>query len=252
MKRKIFLILSIVFVSLFLWFHSNYQPPILMYHSFDEKLIGKYASVSPQVFYRQMEFIKNKGYKVISLEDYCRILHSKKRIPHNIVIITIDDGYQDNLKAIEILDKFDFPATIFLIVNNIGKTDYLKEKDIRWFLKNTKVRIGSHTLTHAYLPSCNDRELEKEIEKSKKILEKKFGVKISTIAYPIGGFDKRVLEKVKEEGYLCGCTTNRGFSKRLNVYALRRIKITQRDLGIRLWAKLSGFYNLFRRVKPPY
>ena len=86
----------------------------------------------------------------------------------------------------------------------------------------------------------------------KKNLEELFLKDIKTISYPVGGFDKRVLKEVENSDYLCGCTTNRGFSKKLDRFALRRIKITNRDLGLRLWAKLSGFYNIFKKVKKPY
>ena len=79
-----------------------------------------------------------------------------------------------------------------------------------------------------------------------------FGVKIKTFSYPVGGYTPQTVEDVKEAGYLCACTTNRGTSKELNRYALRRIKVTGRDKKFKLWAKLSGFYNIFKRVKDPY
>jgi peptidoglycan/xylan/chitin deacetylase (PgdA/CDA1 family) len=199
-----------------------------------------------------MAFVKKRGYQVLSLNDYCQILSKNEKIPRNLVVLTFDDGYKDNLEAIEILKKFDFPATIFLIPDKIDTPGYLSREDINWFLNNTKVRVGSHTLTHFYLPEADSATLKKEIRDSKKLLESMFFIEVNTIAYPIGGFNERVLREVEGAGYLCGCTTNRGFSSRLNIFALRRIKLTERDIGIRLWAKLSGFYNVFKRVKRPY
>jgi len=38
----------------------------------------------------------------------------------------------------------------------------------------------------------------------------------------------------------------------LDRFSLRRIKITDRDLGFRLWIKLTGFYNIFKKLKKPY
>ncbi len=256
MKKKKILILSFILVlgglSSWLWLYSNYSPPILMYHSFDKEKVGKYASVSPETFTKQMEFIKKRGYAVIPIDELCRLFRQNKKIPHNVVVITADDGYKDNLQAIDILDKFDYPATIFIILNKISEEEYLSGRDILRFLKDTRVRIGSHTLSHRYLPEAEDQSLKKEIKDSKDKLEKAFPVKVEVIAYPIGGFDKRVLKEVEAAGYLCACSTNRGFSRDLDIFALRRIKVTERDLGIRLWAKLSGFYNIFRKVKHPY
>jgi len=68
-----------------------------------------------------------------------------------------------------------------------------------------------------------------------------FSKNVELISYPIGGFSKEILNDVEEAGYLCACATNRGFSRQLDRFALRRIKITNRDLDFRLWAKLSGF-----------
>lgn len=255
MKKRIALSiisLAVIISSFGIWLYSNYTVPILMYHSFNENLIGKYAAVSLDTFSKQMNFIKKRGYKVISLDEYCLLLKRGEKIPHNLVVITFDDGWKDNLAAIKILNKYGFPATIFLIVENIDKEGYLSREDIGWLLNNTEVKIGSHTLTHAYLPESSTQLSKKEINESKEVLEKLFNTKVNAISYPIGGFNKEIIEEVGDTGYLCGCTTNRGFSKRLNILALRRIKITERDLGFRLWAKLSGFYNVFKRAKNPY
>lgn len=256
MKKKRLLISLVILIVgggfFWLWLYSNYSPPIFMYHAFDKEKVGTYASVSPETFSKQMAFIRKRGYKVIPLRELCALLKGKKEIPHNLVVITADDGYKDNLKAIEILDEFGYPAIIFLVVNKIGEEDYLNREDIRWFLENTNVSIGSHTLNHAYLPETDKQNLKTEIRNSKVDLEKMFSLSVDVIAYPVGGFDNRVLEEVENAGYLCACATNRGFSSDLDIFALRRIKITERDLGIRLWAKLSGFYNIFRKVKNPY
>ncbi|MCK5494177.1 MAG: hypothetical protein KAJ14_13790, partial [Candidatus Omnitrophica bacterium] len=92
----------------------------------------------------------------------------------------------------------------------------------------------------------------KEIFESKQKLSNLFEQDINIISYPIGGFNKAVLEEVENSGYLCACSTNRGFSKSIDRFSLRRIKITDRDLGLRLKVKLSGFYNVFRKVRNPF
>ena len=252
-KRLVFLLIVIVLLgSAWIYLNQNYTTPILMYHSLDKDRIETYAAVDPVVFRQQMEFIKAGKYKVVPLSQYCRLLKSDKPIPRNLVIITFDDGYKDNLKAVEILKEFGYPATIFIIVGKIGEKGYLSKEDIVSILSDTEVSIGSHTLTHAYLPDQGKERVKREIFQSKKQLEEHFSKNIETISYPIGGFTKQVLKEVESAKYLCACATNRGFSKKLNRFALRRIKITNRNLGFRLWAKLSGFYNAFRKPKYPY
>jgi len=245
-------VITVLVFSFFIYLNKNYQVPILMYHSLDESKVGSYAAVEPDVFYNQMKFIKKFGYKVISLPEYCSLLKTKELIPHDLVVITFDDGYRDNLYGIEVLKEFNYPATIFIIANKIGLKEYLLKEDIKEFLETTKVGIGSHTLNEAYLPDTEAKQLKKEIFESKTALEKVFKREIDTFSYSIGGFTEEILGLVKEADYLCACTTNRGFSRKLDQFALRRIKITNRDLGFRLWAKLSGFYNIFKKPKKPY
>ncbi|MBU1121862.1 MAG: polysaccharide deacetylase family protein [Candidatus Omnitrophica bacterium] len=244
--------LFVAFLCFWGYIAVNWQTPILMYHAIDKSKVGKYAAVSPEVFYQQMKFIHEKQYTVMSLDDYCQAIIKGTEIPRDSVVITFDDGYKDNLEATRILKLFRFPATIFIIPEKLGKEDYLTPNDVRWFLKDTPVKIGSHTLTHAYLPAIDATQLKEEIHASKHNLQDSFDQEIKTIAFPLGAFDKRVLEEVKNADYLCACSTNRGYSNKLNRFALRRIKVTNRDLGIRLWAKLSGFYNIFKKVKDPY
>jgi peptidoglycan/xylan/chitin deacetylase (PgdA/CDA1 family) len=223
-----------------------------MYHSFDRAKLGTYAAVSPETFLKQMEFIKRNKYEVISLQEYCQALKEGRTQSRNSVIITIDDGYKDNLIALKVLSRFDYPVTLFLATDTISNQGYLSYEDISYFLKNTQTTIGSHTLTHSYLPDLSEKDAKQEIFNSKRILELRFLDPIKAIAYPVGGFSEKIVEDVEKAGYLCACATNRGFSKKLDRFSLRRIKITNRDLGFRFWAKLSGFYNIFKKVKKPY
>jgi len=253
--KKIIIFLTIfftIFVSLNIYFEKNYATPILAYHSFDAARIDTYAVVDPKAFRRQMEFIKRNGYKVIPLKKYCRFIANGRPVLKKTVVITFDDGHADNLLIKKILQEFNYPVTIFLIRNKIGAKDYLSRRDINGFLKDVRLDLGSHTITHDYLPDLGSEAIKQEIFGSRQRLQKIFGRPVLTIAYPTGGFNEEVLRFVKEAGYLCGCTTNRGFSKSLDRFALQRIKITDRDTGFRLWAKLSGYYNVFRKPKKPY
>lgn len=253
--KKILIILTIIVVlfgSFWVYLNLNSSVPILMYHSLDASRVKTYAAVAPETFSRQMEFIKNRKYRVISLEEYCRLLSEKKSFPCKAVVITFDDGYRDNLQAVKILEELDFPATIFIIADNIGKEGFLTSGDIRNFLSTSRVRIGSHTLHHTYLPDLSSAEMNREVFQSRKVLENEYKQTIETFSYPSGGFNKEALKAVKDAGYLCACATNRGFSRQLDLLALRRIKITERDSGFSLWAKLSGFYNIFKKPKNPY
>ncbi len=253
--KRIFIGLAVFLTLIFSFFgylNFNYTTPIITYHSIDGSRVDKYAAVSPQVFLKQMEFIRDKNYRVTSLKDYCQLLEDGKAVPKKSVIITFDDGLKDNLIAIKILKDFGFSATFFLVPEYIGKEEYLSKSDILAALADSKIDIGSHTISHTYFPSLTREEQERQIKDSKKMLSDIFSRDIVAMAYPIGGFNAETLDLVKDAGYLCACATNRGFSKKLDRFALRRIKVTNRDLGQNFWAKLSGFYNAFRKPKRPF
>ncbi|MFA5270890.1 MAG: polysaccharide deacetylase family protein [Candidatus Omnitrophota bacterium] len=244
--------LVLSFLGFYLYLYAHYTTPILMYHSFDKARTKDYAAVSLEKFRHQAEFIKNGKYTAISLPDYCKLLRDKKPIPRNLVVITIDDGYNDNLPAFEILKQFDFPSTVFLVTKDIGKPGFLSSKNIISSIADNKINIGSHTNTHPDLSKITKEKIKEELTGSKNRLEKILNTQVEVFAYPGGAFNKQALAGVEESGYVCACTTNRGFSRSLNRFALRRIKITDKDNDFTLWAKLSGYYNIFKKVKKPY
>lgn len=90
---------------------------ILCYHGFSEKDIGKFNPelfISPERFDKRMKWLKNNGYNIVSLE---RGLNGLKNggLPDNSVVVTIDDGFYTTYKeAIPILEKYQYPCTIYI------------------------------------------------------------------------------------------------------------------------------------------
>lgn len=249
----VLIILAVVFLGVYAYFQANYFPPILMYHHIDKSLAQETSiAVSPQVFREQMAFIKKHKYKVVSLQQVCEMLRTKSRLPRNLVVITSDDGYKNNLEAVRILKKYNFPATIFVVVNWVDKDGFLSRQDLDWISRESPVNLGSHTLNHYNLGQLSAQEQTEEILGSRLNARQDFGLEFKTLCYPYGAFNRETLKIARQAGYLCACTTGRGFSRQTDLYALRRIKITDHDLGIRLWVKLSGFYNIFRKLKNPF
>lgn len=251
MRKKIFFVVSIfVTIGFFVFLNSRYYPVVLMYHKIDKPEYSKDSfAVSPEVFDQQMAFLKRRGYQVVSPDDLCVLISTGERLPRNLVTITFDDGYKDNLQAAKILQKYDLPGTIYIVLNRIDESGFLTRDDLVWISENTPVTFGSHTLNHTYFPRATKEEVYSEVIDSKIEAKKRHGLDLTTLAYPIGGFRPFGIEAVKKAGYVCAFTTNRGFQRKVHLYTIRRIKITDWDLGFRLWVKLSGFYSAFRRLR---
>ena len=94
-------------------------PRILYYHRVDDD--DHRSCVRPKQFLQQMGYLSAHAYHVITLEGLCRSLINGKTLPARCVVLTFDDGFADNYtQAYPILQRFGFPATIFLTVAFIG------------------------------------------------------------------------------------------------------------------------------------
>jgi peptidoglycan/xylan/chitin deacetylase (PgdA/CDA1 family) len=176
---------------------SNFCKPgivVLMYHSVDRN--SEFFTVSPENFERQMEFLKNNNFEVVQLTSL--IGGPEKLKNKKVVVITFDDGYEDNyLNALPILKKFGFPVTIFVSTDNIGKSIIAKKgsklnivslEQIKEMAKNG-ISFGSHGKKHIAMRNINEKELETDLFESKKILSGLTGENTETFAYPFGVFD---------------------------------------------------------------
>lgn len=248
-KLKFLLLFCSIFLFFFLWLFPQHETPILMYHRFGCE--NKSLFVTPENFNRQMKYLKDKKYNVISLNEFVDKIADGKKINRRIVVVTIDDGYQDvYLYAYPILKKYGFPATVFLISDSIGvRKDFLDWDEIRIMLK-ANINFGAHTRHHPILTALeNEKELDEEISGSKKIIEDKLDVSIDYFAYPAGVFNYQVKEVVKKAGYKGACGIHSFATKIDRVYELKRVKVTNSDTNkpFSFWAKLSGYYNVFRK-----
>ncbi|MBN3039331.1 MAG: polysaccharide deacetylase family protein [Candidatus Omnitrophica bacterium] len=254
---KLVLILVVCVAGFSFYAFTRYTVPILMYHRIDKRGEVSSLSVSPSNFEKQMAFLAKHKYNVISLDEFAKAKKQGSCLPRNTVVITFDDGYEDNYKiAFPILKKHNIPAIIFVIVDVIGSEGYLSYSQIAEMVSSGIITIGSHSLSGGYLPGRPEAVLKHEIGSSKIKLERNIGKAVDFFCYPIGGFTKEIQGIVKQAGYKAACSTNRGLIKNnLNedLYALKRIKITDSDPNIFVfWAKISGYYNLFRSVKNPH
>lgn len=172
-------------------------------------------TLSPQMFEKQLLFLKQNGYEIASEHD---ILHARQTGHTHLakpVLLTFDDGYEDNYTALfPLLQKYQAHALIFLITDKIGTPGYLTWEQIKEMKESGLVAFGSHTCSHRRLRSLPDEEIVREITKSKQILEEKLGAPVVSFCYPFGagGFDKRVRPHVFKAGYVLDFSTKKGIN----------------------------------------
>ncbi|HDR7454961.1 TPA: polysaccharide deacetylase family protein [Bacillus cereus] len=176
--------------------------PILMYHAIGDPPNGtdKYMEgwyVSKEKFKEQMEYLKKNNYDLITFDELRNAKNYKKPI-----IITFDDGYENNMVAYEILNKlkdnkFKPKVTLFMIASLIDEPNYLNHNQLKQLSQSEIFSIQAHTGNHIDLtePTVNFQlEYEETNKKISKITEKE----VYILSYPFGKFDDKSLNQAKK------------------------------------------------------
>lgn len=219
---------------------AQQQIPILIYHSIDEfKGSGsKELYVTPENFEKQMKYLKDKGYTLLTFERWNEIDKVNKPI-----FITLDDGYKNNLNVLKIFQKlqdmtFKPAATLFVISDFVGRSNRLSKTELKNLAGTGFFSIQSHTATHPDLTKIPNYEYE--LKKSKEKIEQMTGKPVIALAYPYGDFNKRVVEETKKY-YQFGLTTTPG------PYVKQGVK-NERYLLPRIYVKYSTTMEEFKKL----
>ena len=216
---------------------------ILMYHQVSEESQVDIMGVSKSNFREQLSWIKDHGYRVITLSSLNRSESAGLSFPGGKTIaITFDDGYLDTYTtAWPILQDFGFTATVFLVSGWVGKTSgwredrYASTPLMNWRqaqeLYAGNIQIGSHSVTHPWLAKINAEKVAEEILDSRKQIEDRVGVEVYNFSYPYSSTHPEARRILKDGGYLCACTHRDHYvgSAGVDPYSLQRIGILARD-----------------------
>jgi len=254
-KHLILIILSFFFRGL----GDNGAVP--MYHSIgDNKL---FFTTTPKNFEFQMSYIKQKGYKVISLgQMVCKI--KNKEPVGGFVSITFDDGYKDfMLNALPVLEKYKFPATVFVITGKLGESVNLKgsvaglqmmsAEDIKKIsLSNQLIDFMPHTRNHPDISKIDFKDAIEEIETSRRDIENITGKKANIFAYPKGKYTAEIRNHLKNSSDWLGAVTTLSGLVKSNCYSifdLKRIAIDSKISFNVFKALLSYSIEIYNHLK---
>jgi peptidoglycan/xylan/chitin deacetylase (PgdA/CDA1 family) len=196
-------------------YSDGYQTvPVLCYHQFSPKKSKNKISVSEETFDRQMAYLKNNGYTVITLKQFDDFIEYRRRPPRKSVLITIDDGWRTvRTIAYPILKKYGFTAVLFLytdLIKSKSSSVALSWDDVREMVESGVIEAESHTVTHADLTKIPGDQTRKELADSQSIIRSRTGVTSTFLAYPYGNFNHNVVEGMQKSGYKAGFTVIRG------------------------------------------
>ena len=162
---------------------ENVNVPVLMYHAVSDDLWGYWdLFVSPQTIEEELLYLQENGFETIWFEDLSHIEDYEKP-----VILTFDDGYDDNYTELfPLLQKYNAKATIFVIPKAIGTPHKMTAEQIYELSRSGLVSIQSHTYSHGNLSTMDEETLIFEMEESQKYLAALTGQVPYAVCYPEG------------------------------------------------------------------
>jgi len=146
--------------------------------------------------------------------------------------VSLDDGVTQDIRAIEILNKYGMKGTFNLNSELLGRPGNLEVQGTP--VTHNKVapekvaeihaghEVAVHTLTHPRLPEHPDAEVIRQVSEDQKNLTRLAGYEIIGMAYPCGGVnnDDRVAALIRENTpirYSRTITSNYSFARQENL-----------------------------------
>jgi peptidoglycan/xylan/chitin deacetylase (PgdA/CDA1 family) len=117
---------------------------ILRYHSIcaddhEPEYVSRSISLPAVMFEQQMRHISS-GYHCIPLDEAVDCLNRGRPLPRRSIVVTFDDGYQDNYRyAFPILAKYRVPATIYLVSSTLAEDRVLWTSRLRQALTTSRI-----------------------------------------------------------------------------------------------------------------
>lgn len=188
---------------------------VLGYHNFSNTKPVSEMRMRTSEFCCQMQYIKDAGLSVISMEDFLQWLRGERQLPERCILITIDDGWKSVwTDAYPVLKAYGYPFTTFLYTRYIQvQGDSMTKAQIQEMAEHGAT-IGSHSTNHLYPKSWRrlaqgseayTAQVQREILDSRDKLVGFFGT-CSAYCYP-GGFNTPpMLEALRASAYRAAFT----------------------------------------------
>lgn len=192
--------------------------PVLAYSGFSED-ISDAITIKRANFEAQMQFLQDKGYTPIALDRFYDFLEFKEQAPAKAVVITIDDVGKSTFDvAFPVLQKFGYPATVFIATDLVsGQGNALSWDQVRQMheagigighrtktLRNLTRRLGDETLEDFVIA------IDRELTVPSLLFKTELGTAPDFFAYPFGVTNELVVSLLKKNNFRGALTLGKG------------------------------------------
>jgi len=117
-------------------------------------------------------------------------------------VLTFDDGHSSNYEiAFPLLEEQHRKATFFITGGWTGTRTGFMGWDQLKALQAAGHTIGAHGWSHKLLTHCDKDQLHKELVDSRNLLQDRLGTAVTTLSFPGGRFNQRILLACADAGY---------------------------------------------------
>lgn len=206
------------------------QVPVLMYHYITPKEYntepGNKSVINLEAFEQGIDYLFEHGYYTATLSELEQYVRGQIALPDKSVVITFDDGYQNNyVYAYPILKKYGYKAAIFVIGSKLEQRTQAFDPAKKTYLSKEEMdssrdvfEYHSHTfdLHHKGFEKCGVKSaagqdpalVEKDIATMKERV-----VDSPYFAYPFGEKSAQMIYYLQKNGYRMAFTVRQGFVK---------------------------------------
>jgi peptidoglycan/xylan/chitin deacetylase (PgdA/CDA1 family) len=182
--------------------------PILMYHHIqpesNAKQLGQTAlTVDSETFDSQMQYLSQNGYTTLFVDELTNALISHQGLPAKSIVITMDDGYEDNyIYALPILKKYGLKANIALATGLMNNSNMLSWDEVKSLTSSGLIYFTNHTWSHYPITKTPQAKIEMEIDVAQKQIKDYTGQQANIFTYPYGQFNNNAIQTLQSKGYV--------------------------------------------------
>lgn len=211
--------------------------PVLMYHHIEPGAIAKEKNhlslnVDPSFFDQQMAYINARGFTTIFAEDLVNALAAHTSLPSKSIVVTIDDGYDDNYSyAFPIIKKYNIKTSLMvptgLMGVNAGTNTYYTWGQLQEMIGSGLIRPYNHTWSHAAMGQGEAKDIS-EITTAQNQLQQYTGHTVGVFAYPYGtnALSEQVHAELRSHGFIGAFSTIYGtYQCDSFIFSLHRVRV---------------------------